>query len=98
MNEDGLEQTIYQVAGRIETELFTKITVSLLYNEHYISMKKKEIITNNVKNNDTARNPESHSSLQSGAKKLLAKAGKNANKKRVPRKWTKWKNHRQWCF
>ena len=97
MNKDGLEQTIYQVVGRIETELFTKITVSLSYNEHFISMKKKGIITNNVKNNGTTRNPETHSSLQSEARKVLAKTGKNANKKRVPRRWKKWKKPDQWC-
>ena len=41
MNEDGLKQTKYQVVGRIETELFTKITVSLLYDEQLFSTKKK---------------------------------------------------------
>ena len=34
MNKDGLNQTRYQVVGRIETELFTKISVNLLYKEH----------------------------------------------------------------
>ena len=34
MHKDGLNQTRYQVVGRIETELFTKITVNLLYEEH----------------------------------------------------------------
>ena len=34
MHNDGLNQTRYQVAGRIETELFTKITVNLSYKEH----------------------------------------------------------------
>ena len=55
MSKDGLKQTRYQVVGRIETELFTKITVSLLYDEHLLSMKKKGIITNDVKNDGTAR-------------------------------------------
>ena len=54
MNIDGLKQTRYQVVGRIETELFTKITVSLLYDEHLLSMKKKGIITNNVKKDGNA--------------------------------------------
>ena len=34
MHKDGLNQTRYQVVGRIETELFTKITVNLSYKEH----------------------------------------------------------------
>ena len=34
MNKDGLNQTRYQVIGKIETELFTKITVNLLYKEN----------------------------------------------------------------
>ena len=34
MHKDGLNQTRYQVADRIETELFTKITVNLSYKEH----------------------------------------------------------------
>ena len=86
MNEDGLKQTKYQVVGRIETELFTKITVSLLYDEHLFSMKKKGIITNNVKNDDTASELGTHSSLPSGAREALAKAGKNENMTRKTRK------------
>ena len=82
MNKDGLKQTRYQVVGRIETELFTKITVSLLYEEHLFSMKTKGIITNNVKNDDTASKLGTHSSLPSGAREALAKAGKNANRRR----------------
>ena len=86
MNEDGLKQTKYQVVGRIETELFTKITVSLLYDEQLFSTKKKGIITNNVKNDDTASKLGTHSSLPSGAREALAKAGKNAKMTRKTRR------------
>ena len=61
MNNDGLKQTRYEVVDRIETDLFTKVTVSLLYDEHLKkiekenSMKKKGIITNNVKKGGNAR-------------------------------------------
>ena len=89
MNEDGLKQTKYQVVGRIETELFTKITVSLLYDEQLFSTKKKGIITNNVKNDDTASKRGTHSSLPSRARKALAKAGKKSN---IPRKTRRYKS------
>ena len=55
MNIDGLKQTRYQVVDRIETELFTKVIVNLLYEEHLLSVKKKGIITNNVKKGGNAR-------------------------------------------
>ena len=55
MNKDGLKQTRYQVVDRIETELFTKVIVNLLYEEHLLSVKKKGIITNNVKKGGNAR-------------------------------------------
>ena len=82
MNEDGLKQTKYQVADILETELFTKITVNLLYDEHLFSMKTKGIVTNDVKNDDTATKLGTHSSLPSGAREALAKAGKNTNRRR----------------